>query len=143
GGERMSPTPKATGYDDDAEEAAGIAAAVAAQLAAGSPPAHIAVLYRAHAQSGLLQQALADRGVATSVLGGTRFFDMPEVRQAIMALRAAAVAPIETSFLDTVRDVLRSLGFTDDPPPAGGALRDAWEARAALLRLAETAPPEG
>ena len=134
------PTPVVTDYEDDLAEAAGIARAVAAQIARGIPAPHIAILYRAHAQSGQLLQALADQGVAATVLGGTRFFDLPEVRQAIMALRAAAVAPIETSFLDTVRDVLRSLGFSDEPPPAGGALRDAWEARAALLRLAEGAP---
>ena len=39
-----------------------------------------------------------------------------------------------------MRDVLRSLGLTDEPPAAGGALRDAWEARAAILRLATEAP---
>src|SRR6185503_15337731 len=79
-------------------------------------------------------------GIAATVLGGRRFFEIPEVRQAVMALRGAAVAPLESGFLHTVRDVLRSLGMTDDPPEAGGALRDAWEARAALLRLAEEAP---
>lgn len=140
-GRGASPRPAVAGYDDDEAEAAGLAARIARQLAAGADPREVAVLYRAHAQSGLLQQALAERGVATRVLGGTRFFDLPEVRQAVMALRAASVAPLETTFLDTVRDVLRSLGYTDEPPPAGGALRDAWEARAALLRLAETAPP--
>jgi DNA helicase-2/ATP-dependent DNA helicase PcrA len=139
-GHADSPRPVVTGYDDDESEAAGIAARIARQLAAGADARQIAVLYRAHAQSGLLQQALAERGVASRVLGGTRFFDLPEVRQAIMALRAASVAPLETTFLDTIRDVLRSLGYTDEPPPAGGALRDAWEARAALLRLAESAP---
>ncbi len=135
------PRPTVAEYDDDESEAAGIAAAVAAQLADGTKARDIAVLYRAHAQSGMLQQALAERGIAATVLGGTRFFDLPEVRQAVMALRAATVAPIDTTFLDTVRDVLRSLGYTDEPPPAGGALRDAWEARAALLRLAESAAP--
>ena len=47
---------------------------------------------------------------------------LPEVRQGIMALRAASVAPIESGFVDTVRDVLRSLGLTDEPPQAGGAV---------------------
>ncbi|MFT4219785.1 MAG: ATP-dependent helicase [Microbacterium sp.] len=138
-GEALSPRPVVTDHDDDEAEAAGVASAVAAQLASGVDAREIAVLYRAHAQSGLLLQALADRGVAATVLGGKRFFDLPEVRQAIMALRAASVAPIETTFIDTVRDVLRSLGHTDQAPPAGGALRDAWEARAALMRLAESA----
>ena len=78
--------------------------------------------------------------MAATVLGGKRFFDLPEVRQAVQALRAAAVAPQQHSFLAAVRDVLRGLGFSDDPPEAGGALRDAWEARRAVLRLAEDAP---
>lgn len=134
--------PRVEEHADDAAEAEAIAAAVASRLASGAAPRSIAVLYRAHAQSAPIQQALARRRIATSVLGGTRFFDMPEVRQAIMALRAASVAPVETGFVAAVRDVLRSLGLTDEPPPAGGALRDAWEARAAILRLAEAAPSE-
>ncbi|WP_312677823.1 3'-5' exonuclease, partial [Microbacterium sp.] len=120
----------------------GVAAAIAAQIAAGIEPDRIAVLYRANAQSAPLLAALAARGIAATVLGGKRFFDLPEVRQAVMALRGASVAPVETTFLAAVRDVLRSLGLTDDPPPAGGALRDAWEARAAVLRLAEEAPAD-
>lgn len=132
--------PTVTSYDDDVAEARGVADRIRRQLEAGVDPRRIAVLYRGHAQSAEIVKALADAGIATSVLGGRRFFDIPEVRQAVMALRAAAVAPIDTGFLDSVRDVLRNLGLTDEPPEAGGALRDAWEARAALLRLAEEAP---
>jgi len=135
-----APTPSVAVFSDDEDEARGVARAVAAQIAAGIDPRTIAVLYRARSQSPELIRALADEQVATSVLGGTRFFDMPEVRQAVMALRAAAVAPLETTFREAVRDVLRSLGLTEDPPPAGGAVRDAWEARAAILRLADEAP---
>lgn len=133
--------PTVTAYDTERDEAEGIAAAVSARIEAGASPADIAVLYRAHAQSAVLQQALAAEGVATSVLGGTRFFAMPEVRQAILALRAAAVAPTEHDFLSGVRRVLRELGLTDEPPAAGGAQRDGWEARRAILRLAEEAAP--
>ncbi len=132
--------PVVTAYADESQEAAGIARAVAARLRAGATADGIAVLYRAHAQSAALLQALAGEGIAATVLGGARFFDQTEVRQAVMQLRGAAIAPMAGSFLDTVRDVLRSLGLTDEPPPAGGALRDAWEARRALLRLAEQAP---
>lgn len=129
-------------YDDDAHEAAGVARRIRAQLDSGIDARQIAILYRAHAQSAELLTALADQGVATTVLGGRRFFDQPEVRQAVMALRAASVAPLESGFRDSVRDVLRSLGLTNDPPPAGGALRDAWEARSALLALADEEGPD-
>ncbi|MCT9820437.1 ATP-dependent helicase [Microbacterium sp. W1N] len=134
--------PEVTAYPDDAAEADGIAARIAAQVAAGVDPGTIAVLYRANAQSASLLGALASQGLAATVLGGTRFFEIPEVRQALLALRGASVAPLQGGFVDAVRDVLRSLGLTDEPPPAGGALRDAWEARSALLRLAEQAPAD-
>ncbi|MFT4234475.1 MAG: ATP-dependent helicase [Microbacterium sp.] len=133
-------TPQVRRYDDERAEAEGVAAAVARQLGQAKP-SEIAVLYRSHAQSAELQQALARRGIPTTVLGGRRFFDLPEVQQAIRALRAAAVAPQsgQTTLVDAVRDVLRGLGYTDEAPTAGGAVRDAWEARRALLQLAENA----
>ena len=133
-------TPIVTAYADEASEAAGAAAAIAAQLEAGARPDEIAVLYRSHAQSAQIQQALAERGIPTTVLGGARFFDMPEVRQAVLAIRAAAVAPKGDDFVEDVRTALRGIGHHDEPPAAGGALRDAWEARASILRLAEDAP---
>ena len=133
--------PTVTAYDSETEEARGIAAGIAARIADGVPASDIAVLYRAHAQSAAIQQALAAEGIPATVLGGTRFFDMPEVRQALLALRGAAVAPTERDFLSNVRRVLRELGLTEEPPSAGGAQRDGWEARMALLRLAEEAGP--
>lgn len=138
--EAVAVMPTVTAFDDDRAEARAVAARIASQIADGVDPREIAVLYRSHAQSAELLAALADEGIAATVLGGRRFFDLPEVRQGIMALRGASVAPIESGLVDAVRDVLRSLGLTDDPPQAGGALRDAWEARAALLRLAQEAP---
>ncbi len=134
-------TPTVTAYPDDVAEARGVAGHIAARIAGGTDPRNIAVLYRSHAQSAELIRALADRGIAATVVGGRRFFDIPEVRQALMALRGASVAPVLHGLVDAVRDVLRSLGLTDEPPEAGGALRDAWEARSAILRLAEESAP--
>lgn len=142
---REAPTaepPTVVAYESETEEAAGIAASISARIRSGAAPSEIAVLYRAHAQSAAIQQALAQAGIAASVLGGTRFFDMPEVRQAVLALRGASVAPTERGFLPNVRRVLREMGLTDDPPAAGGAQRDGWEARRAILRLAEEAPDD-
>ncbi len=143
------PVPTVSAHDDQSAEADAVAAAVAGQLAEGASPDQVAVLYRSHALSAPIQQALAARGIATSVLGGARFFDLPEVRQAVLALRGAAVAPstvgagesgADTVRIATVRDVMRSLGHTAGPPAAGGALRDAWEARQAIVRLSEESP---
>ncbi|MFS0867131.1 ATP-dependent helicase [Microbacterium sp. 179-B 1A2 NHS] len=139
-GAEPGPSPEVVAFDDDSAEAEGVADRVAVQLARGVDPRTIAVLYRLNAQSAPLLAALSSRGIAATVLGGKRFWDLPEVRQALMALRGASVAPLTGTFVATVRDVLRSLGLSDEAPPAGGALRDSWEARAAVLRLAEEAP---
>ncbi len=140
GGEAEAPT--LTAYDSEHAEAEGIARAIAARIAAGTPASGIAVLYRAHAQSAALQQALAAAGIAVSVLGGTRFFDLPEVRQTLLALRGAAVSPGTAEFLPAVREVLHQIGFTEEPPGGGGAVREGWEARRAILTLAEEAGPD-
>lgn len=133
--------PIVTAYASEEEEATGVARAIKAQLQAGVPASSIAVLYRAHSQSAAIQQALDQARVATSVQGGTRFFDLPEVRQAILAVRAAAVAPASSDFLYEVRRVLEQLGHTEEPPETGGATREVWEARRAILQLAEDAGP--
>ncbi len=132
-----SPELTVRAYASDAQEAVGVASQIAVWHGEGVPLSEIAVLYRTHGQSALVQQALAERGIGATVLGGKRFFDMPEIKQAVLALRGAAVAPLNTDFLTTVRETLRALGLTAQPPSETGAARDAWDARAALYRLAE------
>ncbi len=131
--------PTLTAYAHDQDEAYGVARRISALIADGTDPREIAVLYRAHAQSPSCWRH-SRMPASPRRSSRTRFFDLPEVRQAVLALRGASVAPLDQGFRDAVRDVLRSLGHTDEPPAAGGALRDAWEARAAILRLAEEAP---
>ena len=52
----------------------------------------IAVLYRINAQSEEYEQALTDAGVPYMVRGGERFFERPEVREAIAGCCAARPA---------------------------------------------------
>lgn len=134
--------PSVRAFEDDEDEADAVARSVADAIARGVDPATIAVLYRTHVQSAAVLSALSAAGVPARVLGGRRFFDIPEVRRAVDMIIASPVAPGAGSLVPTVRDILRGEGFTDEPPAAGGALRDAWEARAALLRLAEEQPAD-
>jgi DNA helicase-2/ATP-dependent DNA helicase PcrA len=135
-----APAATAMHPDDDAEAAA-VARDIKRRLDAGETAEGFAVLYRAHSQSAALQRALAAEDIAATVLGGKRFFELPEVRDAVLVLRGASVSGGSGDLVPVVRDLLRSRGYTETPPPAGGALRDAWEARSTLLRLAEDAPP--
>ncbi|HSP36284.1 MAG TPA: ATP-dependent DNA helicase UvrD2 [Frankiaceae bacterium] len=132
----------------EAEEAAAVADRIVALRAAGTPASEVAVLYRINAQSEAYEQALAGAGIPYVLRGGERFFERPEVREAVVLLRGAARAvddpndAVET-LPSAVAQVLATTGWRADKPPAGtGAARERWENLTALVRLAETAATE-
>ncbi|QEE61858.1 ATP-dependent helicase [Salinibacterium sp. dk2585] len=131
--------PAVTAYDNDMAEARATARAIAAEIAAGTRPQDIAVLYRVNSQALAIDTALADVGVSTRVTGATRFFELPEVKQAVMMLKGAAVGGTPEPLFKTVSDVLRSLGWTQDEPEGRGAVRDRWESLNTIMALAEEA----
>jgi DNA helicase-2/ATP-dependent DNA helicase PcrA len=134
--------PVVTEYPQDRAEARGIAESIAAEIAGGTAPESIAILYRINVQSAVLEAALSDAGVPFVIRGASRFFDQREVKEAIMMLKGASISIVGEPLFKTVSDVLRSLGWTQDPPPTRGAVRDRWESLNALLGLAEASAPD-
>ncbi|MCW2637215.1 MAG: uvrD [Blastococcus sp.] len=131
------PEPRFTEYADEPAEATAVAARCRALIDGGMPAAEIAVLFRINAQSQVYESALADAGVPYVLKGGERFFERPEVREAVLLLRGAAAGGSEPGALvPTVRDVLASTGWVEHRPPPGGAARDRWQSLAALVDLA-------
>jgi DNA helicase II / ATP-dependent DNA helicase PcrA len=132
------PTPRTSSFPDEPAEASAVAARCRELIADGTPAAEIAVLFRTNAQSAAYEQALADAGVPYVVRGVERFFERPEVREAMVLLRGAAraVEPGEP-LVPSVVETLSAVGFQSSSPPSGGAAREKWEALAALVRLAE------
>jgi DNA helicase II / ATP-dependent DNA helicase PcrA len=129
--------PKFVEHADEPAEAAAVAARCKALIDEGTPASEIAVLFRINAQSQVYESALADVGVPYVLRGGERFFERPEVREAVLLLRGAAAGGSEPGMLvPTVRDVLASTGWVEHRPPAGGAARDRWQSLAALVDLA-------
>lgn len=125
-------------YDDDEAEATGVATRIGRLIAAGARASEIAVLYRTNAQSEAFEQALAHLGIGYVLRGGERFFARKEVRDAIVRLRGAAVAAdASTPMTETVRDALRSAGWSDAPPAARGASRERWDTLNALVALGD------
>jgi DNA helicase-2/ATP-dependent DNA helicase PcrA len=139
--DQPAPEPRVTAYRDDLAEAEGVAAAIAELIDSGTEPHEIALLYRVNAQSAVLEQALTAAGVSYQLRGATRFFDQPDVKRAVMELRAASVSISDEPLFKSVSDVLRSRGWSQDPPEGVGAVRDRWEALNALMGLAEGMPP--
>jgi ATP-dependent DNA helicase UvrD/PcrA len=125
---------------DESTEAADVADWLAQQAADGVDFRDMAVLFRINAQSPAIEQALADRNIPYLVRGGERFYERPEVRQTLLTLRTATRAGTGTeqgSAVEQVKDVLITLGWTQQPPEGAGALRERWESLAALLTVAE------
>ena len=83
----------------------------------------------------------ADRalGIPYVLRGGERFFERPEVKEAVLLLRGAARASEATAggLPAEVGDVLAAAGWDPAAPPTGGAARERWESLAALVRLTE------
>jgi DNA helicase-2/ATP-dependent DNA helicase PcrA len=134
------PLPATSTHKNDSQEARAIAQSIAAEIAEGTRPENIAILYRINVQSAALEAALGDAGVPYLVRGSTRFFDLREVKEAIMMIKGASISITGEPIFKTVSDVLRSLGWTQDAPEARGAVRDRWESLNALMGLAEEAP---
>jgi len=121
-------------HPDEVAEAAAVADACRRLGASGTPWSEMAVLFRINAQSEHHEEALAERGIPYVVRGAARFFDRPEVRQAVTLLRGTARGgQHDGELLETVRATLSGLGWTVEPPATRGQVRDRWESWQALV----------
>ena len=125
-------------FPDEAGEAAAVAKRCRELIDSGTPASEVAVLFRTNAQSEAYEDALAEAEVPYVVRGAERFFERAEIRQAMVALRAAVRStPGETPLIQAVVEALAATGWAREKPPPGGAARERWEALAALVALAE------
>jgi DNA helicase-2/ATP-dependent DNA helicase PcrA len=129
---RYAPAP------DEVAEADAVADAIGALMNAGTPASEIAVLFRINAQSEAFEEALASRGLPYVVRGAARFFDRPEVKQAVTLLRGSIRTDHGSATVrDLVRATLAGMGWTTEAPTTRGQSRDRWESLQALMAMAE------
>ncbi|KGJ81138.1 ATP-dependent DNA helicase [Cryobacterium roopkundense] len=133
--------PQVHDYASDMAEARGVAQHIVELIEGGAKPEDIAVLFRVNVQAALLETALGDVGVSYQIRGAKRFFDLQEVKQAVMSLRAASVSIMGEPLFKSVSDVLRSLGWSQTAPETRGAVRDRWESLNAIMGLVDQAAP--
>jgi DNA helicase-2/ATP-dependent DNA helicase PcrA len=72
----------------------------------------IAVFYRTNAQSRVLEEQLTRVGIPYRVLGGTRFYDRKEVKDAVAYLRAVVNPVDEVSIKRVLNEPKRGVGAT-------------------------------
>ncbi|MDQ4008689.1 MAG: ATP-dependent helicase, partial [Actinomycetota bacterium] len=120
-------------YADEVDEADSVAAQIVAARDRGVPLSDIAVLFRINAQSEAFEDALAARSVPCVLRGAERFFERPEVRQAVTLLRGAARSGDRFGdgaggdLVADVTGVLSGQGWAPEAPAGGGVARARWE----------------
>ena len=97
----------------------------------------VAVFYRTNAQSRALEEVLIRVGLPYKVVGGTRFYERREVKDAIAYLRAIANPDDDVNLRRVLNVPRRGLGDRSEAMVAGFAERERISFGAALGRLDE------
>jgi len=121
--------------DDEREEAAH-ACGIIERLRRQAPESRVAILLRTHAQTRAFEEELVRRNVPHQVLGGLRFYERREIKDALAYLRLIYHRGDDPSFLRAVNTPPRGVG--DATQALLGELARArgvslWEASEALL----------
>jgi DNA helicase-2/ATP-dependent DNA helicase PcrA len=100
-------------------------------------PGDVAVFYRANAQSRALEEVLIRVGLPYKVVGGTRFYERREVKDAVAYLRAIANPDDDVNLRRVLNVPKRGLGDRSEALVAAFAERERISFGAALERLEE------
>ncbi|OFV94513.1 MAG: hypothetical protein A3G76_12220 [Acidobacteria bacterium RIFCSPLOWO2_12_FULL_65_11] len=96
---------------DDLEEAAFITRTARAALAdSASEGVEVAVLYRTNAQSRTIEDALMREGIAYKIIGGVRFYERKEIKDALAYLRLVVNPHDDVSLRRVVNVPARGIG---------------------------------
>lgn len=123
-------------FPEEADEARHIAQWLKQRHQEGVAWREMAVLFRINAQSPTLEAALSQADIPYLVRGSEKFYERPEIKQALAALRAALRSEPEGPGLPLLKDVLSGVGWAEDPPEGSGSVREKWESLNALVDLA-------
>jgi len=97
---------------DERDEAAFVVDAVARARAEGGDLKEIAVFYRIHAQSRVLEEALRAANIPYQIVGGTKFYDRAEVKDALAYLRVVVNPASDVDLARIVNVPGRGIGQT-------------------------------
>src|SRR5699024_8110048 len=102
-----------TGYvaDTEHEEARYIGEEIDRLMDDGAAqPKDVAVFYRTNAQSRAVEEVLIRRGIPYRVVGGTRFYERKEIKDALAYLRAIANPDDSVNLRRIINDPKRGIG---------------------------------
>jgi DNA helicase-2/ATP-dependent DNA helicase PcrA len=122
---------------DERDEAAFVVESIRRARAEGTEAKEIAVFYRIHAQSRVLEEALRADNVPYQIVGGTRFYDRAEVKDAVAYLRLISNPQSDVDLLRVVNVPARGIGQTTVDRLTAWATANDVSLWAALSRLDE------
>jgi DNA helicase II / ATP-dependent DNA helicase PcrA len=103
---------EAVEVEDEHAEARFVAAEIARQVEAGSSAAEIAVFYRTNAQSRVLEDVLVRQGVPYQVIGGPRFYERAEIKDAVAYMAVVNNSTDAVSLMRIANRPRRGIGDT-------------------------------
>ena len=100
-------------------------------------------MYRTNAQSRAIEEAFLRYGIRYQLVGGTRFYQRREVKDALAYLRILRSDTDAVSFERILNVPARGIGdkSLEELRAAGAGRRDAWRAMATLTSLPRTGAP--
>lgn len=132
---------KIVGYvaDDEHDEARFVSGEIDKLTDGGLRPSDVAVFYRTNAQSRVFEEIFVRTGMPYKVVGGTRFYDRKEIRDALAYLRVLVNPADQVSLRRIVNTPRRGIGQRAEAAIGAFAERERityWEA----LQRADEAP---
>jgi DNA helicase-2/ATP-dependent DNA helicase PcrA len=103
----------------------------------GVAPGDIAVFYRVHAQSRVLEESLRAANVPYHIVGGTKFYERAEIKDALAYLRVLVNPKSDVDLLRVVNVPARGIGQTTVDRLVAFASRERLSMHDALWRLDE------
>lgn len=97
---------------DERDEAAHVVGVIQEARARGVDPKEIAVFYRVHAQSRVLEEGLRAVNVPYQIIGGMRFYERAEVKSALAYLRVLVNPRSDIDLLRIINTPPRGIGTT-------------------------------
>ena len=97
---------------DERDEAAHVIKVIQESRASGIDPRQVAVFYRVHAQSRVLEEALRAMNMPYQIVGGMKFYERAEVKDALSYLRILVNPQSDVDLLRVINSPARGIGAT-------------------------------
>ena len=120
---------------DERDEAAFVVEAISRARAEGTDAREIAVFYRVHAQSRVLEEAMRAANIPYQIVGGTRFYERAEIKDALAYLRILVNPRSDVDLLRVINVPARGIGATTIDRLASWATSNDVTVLEALARL--------